>query len=232
MVPSISFVVTVSPSNFENSRFLRQLKEKFATHSPEIILVDDIGFFKSRNCFEAIPSGLNVRVLNTEGVGHLNASVIGFGQCQGDIIVTIDPDMYGNISDITKFIKMAEAGASLVYGVRVVRGDVPKVRHLLSKLYNRILQSFFLSVVRDINVPMILMKRELVKEVMAYKGEHGSLKLFMPFDLGCKFSEVEIQVVCEDKGPSAYSFPSLFVLFFLQLKEVFRYRAYVRSNRR
>lgn len=226
----ISIVVTVSPSASEMRRFLLGLESQTYFDNFEVVLVDDLGVIKDKNDVFTLPNSLDVRVVETGGVGHLKATVLGFKESRGDVVVSIDPDMEKNIADIPRFLLEKDLGARLIYGVRIFRGDVSVLRFFCSRLYNMMLQIFFCSPVRDINVPMILVSRDLIGDILMYNGEFGYLKLFMPNKLGSKFSEVEIEVVCDKKERSAYSLFSLLALLFSQLKEIFIYRRCVRRN--
>ena len=227
----ISIVVTVSPSLDEMQQFINSLNCYYPTGNVEIVFVNDLGISESDLKVLSLPDSIGFSFLDTGGVGHLDATILGLGAARGRYIVSIDPDMFENIRDIPAFIDAAEKGAVLVYGIRVFRDDVPAYRFLLSRIYNKLLQVFFDSPVSDINVPMLLVKSELVPAIIDYKGTSGYLKLFMPDYVGDKFSEIEIRVSCRNKKKSAYSFFSLVLLCISQFRQVLKYFHYSRRTK-
>lgn len=230
--PELSIVTTVSPSWGETENFLLALSQQSSLINFEVILVDDLGK-GGQGCKEiCYPETLEVYSIETGGVGHLAATLLGINVAHGDNIISIDPDMVGNIPDISRFLAESRNGALLVYGVRVFRGDVSRFRFWFSRFYNRLLQFFLRSPVRDINVPMLLVDREIVQQILSYNGEFGCLKLYIPDYLDDKFSEIEIEVLCDNKKRSAYSFFALALLFYTQLKQVIKYYRYSRRRRK
>lgn len=230
--PELSIVTTVSPSRGETENFLLALSQQSSLINFEVILVDDLGE-GGQGCKDiGYPETLKVYSIETGGVGHLAATLLGFNIAHGNNIVSIDPDMVGNIADISRFLAESKNGSLLVYGVRVFRGDVSRLRFWFSRFYNRFLQFFLRSPVRDINVPMLLVSRDIVQKILSYDGAFGYLKLYMPDYLDDKFSEIEIEVVCDNKKRSAYSFFALALLFYTQIKQVIKYYRYSRRRRK
>lgn len=177
----------------------------------ELIIVDDLLVLPPGFVVHEWAPGLSIKVVRSGGGGQLNSIMQALPIASGEAILSIDPDMSGNLDDFDQFIELHESGCRLVYAVRVSRSDVSMLRVFISKIYNRLARAIFLLPAKDINTPMLLISADIVPFILSYDGRHGHAKIFFPYVLGAQFSEVEISVVSEPKK-SSYSYVSLFFL--------------------
>lgn len=171
----------------------------------ELIVVDDLRVLSGVEDVGKLAPDVLVRLLIPETKGQLDSGIHALAHAKGAHIVTIDPDMYENLADIDRFVERQISGCSLVYGVRVSRGDVSRFRVWISRLYNSVVRQVFLLPVHDINTPMLLLSADIVPEILSYDGRCGLVKVYFPYILGARFAEVKIEVSGMSKK-SSYSY--------------------------
>lgn len=226
----ISIVTTTSPVPGETEHFVAAVAA-FAPQAPaplELLLVDDLRLLDRAAAAACEARYGFVRVLQPARRGQLAASIEALAEVRGEVALTLDPDMAGNLPDVSRFLARYREGCLLVYGRRTSRGDVPPLRRAASRLYNGIIRRLFGLVVKDINTPMLLVARSLLSDIAAYDGRHGSAKVYFPLVLGPRFAEVEIAVAPSSRK-SAYAWSDLLRLMLLQLGDLFRF---ARARRR
>lgn len=182
----------------------------------ELIVIDDLRVLSGVEQVSQLVPDVLVRLFIPEAKGQLDSGIHALAYAKGELVVTIDPDMYENLEDIDRFVEKQVSGCSLVYGVRVARGDVSRTRVWISRLYNSIVRRVFLLPVHDINTPMLLLSADLVPEILGYDGRCGLVKVYFPYVLGTRFAEVNIEVSGVSKK-SSYSYLKLAGFMFRQL---------------
>lgn len=188
----------------------------------ELIIVDDLRLLSQGLRFSEGLSSLDVKVIRPSARGQLGSGIQALGYASGASIITIDPDMHKNLDDIDLFLSRQASGSDLVYGVRVSRSDVSPARIWLSRIFNFFTRALFRVPVRDINTPMLLVSSNIVPDILRYNGGHGLAKVYFPYILGERFSEVEIDVVSVSKK-SAYSYPTLLLFMLSQFAGLSRF---------
>jgi glycosyltransferase involved in cell wall biosynthesis len=220
----ISIITTTSPVAGETERFVAAVAA-FVPAAPEpleLLLVDDLRLLDVAGMVDWEARHGFLRVLRPSRRGQLGAGIQALAEVRGEIAVTMDPDMAGNLPDINRFLMRYREGCRLVYGRRTCRGDVPPLRHAASRLYNGIIRRVFRIVVTDINTPMLLVARSLFSDIVAYDGRHGSAKVYFPHTLGARFAEVDITVAASRRD-SSYTWHDLFGLMLRQLGDLVRF---------
>lgn len=220
----ISIITTSSPLWHETKRFILAVDsyKKSSGHELELIIVDDLRVISLLELEDLKINGCVIKVVFSKVKGQLGSSIQALGYSTGRLIITMDPDMYGNLLDIDRFVVAHDSGCSLVYGRRISRSDTSFVRRLASRLYNGCIQFFLRLPVHDINTPMLLVSRNIVHEIMRYDGRHGLVKVYFPFILGDRFSEIDIRVD-GDLKVSSYSYSLLFFFMIGQVSELLRF---------
>lgn len=220
----ITIITTASPSSVEMEIFFRAVNDFRVSRGLEVelIIVDDLRLLSRNVSFPDWLSSLHIKVIRPSARGQLGAGIQALGHASGSSIITIDPDMYRNLDDIDLFLSRQASGSDLVYGARVSRNDVSPARIRLSRAFNFCTRTLFRVPVRDINTPMLLVSSNIVPDILRYNGSSGLAKVYFPYILGARFSEVEIDVVSAPKK-SAYSYRSLLFFMFSQVAGLFRF---------
>ncbi len=107
--------------------------------------------------------------------GKAAALAVGFGEAQGDVVVTLDADLQDDPAEIPKLLARLEDGFDLVSGWKQDRQD-PRSKTWPSRLFNWV--TGFLTGVRlhDFNSGFKIYRREVVREIRLY----GELHRFIP----------------------------------------------------
>jgi glycosyltransferase involved in cell wall biosynthesis len=145
--------------------------------SYEIIFVDDGSRDGSFQCIEKLGledpcvRGMQLR----RNFGKAAALAVGFGEAQGDVVVTLDADLQDDPAEIPKLLARLEDGFDLVSGWKQDRQD-PRSKTWPSRLFNWV--TGFLTGVRlhDFNSGFKIYRREVVQEIRLY----GELHRFIP----------------------------------------------------
>jgi glycosyltransferase involved in cell wall biosynthesis len=143
----------------------------------EAIFVDDgsrDGSFAALTRLHA--SADNVRVVRLRrNFGKSAALAAGFGQAQGDIVVTIDGDLQDNPAEIPRLLAKLEEGFDLVSGWKTRRRD-PWRRRLLSRIFNAVTGRVSGLRLHDMNCGLKAYRAEVVRGLRIY----GELHRFLP----------------------------------------------------
>jgi glycosyltransferase involved in cell wall biosynthesis len=145
--------------------------------SYEIIFVDDGSRDGSFQCIEKLRledprvRGIQLR----RNFGKAAALAVGFGEAQGEVVVTLDADLQDDPAEIPKLLARLEDGFDLVSGWKQDRQD-PRSKTWPSRLFNWV--TGFLTGVRlhDFNSGFKIYRREVVQEIRLY----GELHRFIP----------------------------------------------------
>jgi glycosyltransferase involved in cell wall biosynthesis len=145
--------------------------------SYEIIFVDDGSRDGSFQHIEKLRlEDLRVRGMQLRrNFGKAAALAVGFGEAQGDVVVTLDADLQDDPAEIPKLLARLEDGFDLVSGWKQDRQD-PRSKTWPSRLFNWV--TGFLTGVRlhDFNSGFKIYRREVVQEIRLY----GELHRFIP----------------------------------------------------
>lgn len=220
----LSIVVPVYNEEEGLTAFFNELKKvlHLLKEETEVIFVDDGSTDKSLQILKTIASkNKNVRVFSfRRNLGKADALTLGFERSRGEYVVTLDADLQDDPAEIPEMLSVAKKGVDLVCGYRKNRRDKKKML-IISKLFNKIMNSLFGLSVHDYNCGFKVYKKELAKSLKLYGGLHR----FIP-QLAAQngFSVGEMIVTHHPRkfGKSKYGFskvfkdlPDLFTMFFL-----------------
>jgi hypothetical protein len=232
MAAPVSLVITAEASPALMQAFIDSV-EAYARRQGrqvELVIVNDMGVDLSAMGRHDI-EGVTLQICaSLPSVGQLPAIVRGISCASHDIIVTMDPDMYGNVDDIESLIASHNAGMDFVNAWRLGRQDTRLVRRVLSGAFNALLRGMRVSGLRDINSPMTLLSRPAANAVVAAFPACGSPKLYLCHLFAQSSCEVGITVRKGLKEGSNYSLPMLARLVCLQLGAIYRCLRYVHAG--
>lgn len=229
----ITLVTTASPSAHEMRQFISAsiAYRESSIDDVDLLIVDDLRLADMDDMVAGFRNRIPITVVRPLARGQLNASIQALASAQADAVVTIDPDMHRNISDVDEFIGKWRAGKQLVYGVRVVRTDVSCIRLYLSRGFNIVIRMLFDVPVRDINTPMVLVAADIIPLIVRHDAKRGLVKVYFPHVLKGRFDEVEIRVM-SPKKVSAYSYSRLFWVGLSVLSGLIRFAIFRLGERR
>lgn len=209
----ITLVATASPCAHEMRQFISAsiAYRESSADDVDLLIVDDLRLTDMDDFLAGFSNRIPVTVVRPLARGQLSASIQALQSVQADAVITIDPDMHLNISDIDAFIGKWREGKQLVYGVRVLRTDVSWIRLHLSRAFNVVIRVLFNVPVRDINTPMLLVAADIIPDIVRHDAKKGLVKVYFPHVLKDRFDEVEIRVM-SPKKVSAYSYSRLFLV--------------------
>jgi glycosyltransferase involved in cell wall biosynthesis len=142
--------------------------------SYEVILVDD---GSTDNSWKVI-NQLNKKFNKIKGIkfrrnyGKSAALHTGFGQAEGDVVITMDADLQDSPDEIPELYRMIlKDGYDLVSGWKKKRYD-PITKTIPSKLYNRTARALTGIKLHDFNCGLKAYKNEVVKNIEVYGEMH------------------------------------------------------------
>ena len=107
--------------------------------------------------------------------GKAAALAVGFGEAQGDVVVTLDADLQDDPAEIPKLLARLEDGFDLVSGWKQDRQD-PRSKTWPSRLFNWVTGLLTGVRLHDFNSGFKIYRREVVREIRLY----GELHRFIP----------------------------------------------------
>jgi glycosyltransferase involved in cell wall biosynthesis len=118
----------------------------------------------------------NVRVVRLRrNFGKAAALAAGFGQAQGDVVVTIDADLQDDPAEIPRLLAKLEEGFDLVSGWKTQRRDRWS-RRVLSRIFNAVTSRVSGLRLHDLNCGLKAYRAEVVQGLRIY----GELHRFLP----------------------------------------------------
>ncbi len=147
--------------------------------SYEIIFIDDGSTDGSWNTIEKLsekdPNIKGIRFL--KNFGKSQALHAGFGEAQGDVVITMDADLQDNPEEIPElFDLVANDGYDLVSGWKKKRYDSVLTKNLPSKLFNAAARSTSGLKLHDFNCGLKAYKNVVVKNI----DVHGEMHRYIP----------------------------------------------------
>lgn len=152
--PKLSLIV---PAYNEQVRIANTLTATLAyladqSYSWELIVADDGSTDNTRAIAERYASD-TMRVLTIPHGGKAVALRAGMKAARGEIVAFTDADLATPIEYLAEFIKAIENGADVVIGSREGSGahrvDEPGYRHLMGRVFNRMVQALVLPGIND-----------------------------------------------------------------------------------
>jgi glycosyltransferase involved in cell wall biosynthesis len=145
--------------------------------SYEIVYIDDGSSDGSLETLKQIrASNSQIRIISLRrNFGKSTALSIGFQECQGDLVVTMDADLQDDPSEIPGLIAKMDKGYDLVSGWKKERKD-PLVKLISSKIFNVTVSSMTGIKLHDFNCGFKIYRQAVVKNIDVY----GELHRFLP----------------------------------------------------
>lgn len=229
--PYLSIIATLDPHPGIMTDFYRAYALFAERHeSTELVVVNGFGPLHA-----AIPPApalcdtTSIRMANSPLPGQGNAFLHGASIAKGNILVSIDPDMHGNINDIFTMLACHQRGDQLVYTRRRHRHDAGIARRAASRLFNVCLSLVTRTRIHDFNSPMFLITRDALNVLLPLQLSAEAYKFHAYYLNRSRFSQVDIDVSCVLKKKSNYDLRTLLRLFFARLSLACRYRNFPES---
>jgi undecaprenyl-phosphate 4-deoxy-4-formamido-L-arabinose transferase len=184
-------------------------------HPCEIILVDDGSRDDSADILlEASqrPGSPVVAVILNRNYGQHAAIMAGFGQCKGDLVITLDADLQNPPEEIPQLVKVAEQGYDVVGTVRGNRQD-SALRRWPSKLINLAVQRSTGVAMTDYGCMLRAYRRTIVDAMLAC-SERSTFIPILANSFARHTTEVLVTHAEREHGESKYSAMKLINLMF------------------
>lgn len=152
--PKLSLVI---PAYNEQARIANTLSETIdflerQSFPYELIIADDGSTDNTRAISKRFESNSTRVVSNAHG-GKAVALRAGMKACRGEIVAFTDADLATPIEYLIPFMSAIEAGADVVIGSREGAGahriDEPAYRHIMGRVFNRMVQTLVLPGIND-----------------------------------------------------------------------------------
>lgn len=206
--------------------FMRQFRQ-FANNSSfpvELIVVNGMATAHADASNLISPGSEDTHIINSPTPDQGSAILYGIKHAKGELVLSIDPDMHGNINDIATMLACHQRGDRLVYTRRRHRHDAGIARRAASRLFNVCLSLVTGTRIHDFNSPMFLISRDALNALLPLQLSAEAYKFHAYYLNRSRFSQVDIDVSCVLKKKSNYDFRTLLRLFFARLSLACRYR--------
>jgi glycosyltransferase involved in cell wall biosynthesis len=192
----------------------------------EVVFVDDgstDGTFAALTRLHAAER--NVRVVRLRrNFGKAAALSAGFGQAEGQIVVTIDGDLQDDPAEIPRLLAKLEEGFDLVSGWKTRRRD-PLTRRVPSRIFNGVTGWVSGLRLHDMNCGLKAYRSEVVKGLRIYGELHRFIPVLAHYR-GFRVAELPVNHRPREHGRSRYGLERYLRGFFDLLTVTFigRYR--------
>ena len=164
--------------------------------SYEVIMVDDgskdnswqviEGLRAKNDCYKGIKFRRNY--------GKSAALNVGFGQAQGDVVITMDADLQDSPDEVPELYRMIkEDGYDLVSGWKKVRYDSKIAKNIPSKLFNWTTRKMSGIKLHDFNCGLKAYRRDVVKSIEVYGEMHRYIPVIAKWAGFSKIGEKVVQ---------------------------------------
>jgi glycosyltransferase involved in cell wall biosynthesis len=211
----------------ELARQLENVLERVARGKYEVLFVDDgstddsfrvIQDIHARNQrFKAIRFRTNH--------GKSAALAIGFSECKGDIVITMDADLQDDPNEIPSLVAKLEEGYDLVSGWKRKRHD-PWHKTMPSKLFNAVTSRMSGIRLHDFNCGLKGYRREVIENVQVYGEMHRYIPALAHWE-GFRVTEIPVQHRARQHGVSKFGM-SRFLKGYLDLLTVMFTTRYIK----
>ncbi|WP_296262317.1 MULTISPECIES: undecaprenyl-phosphate 4-deoxy-4-formamido-L-arabinose transferase [unclassified Pseudomonas] len=213
----VSIVIPVYNEEQSLPELLRRTEAACAQLSvpAEIILVDDGSRDNSAEILldaSQRPGSPVVAVILNRNYGQHAAIMAGFGQCQGDLVITLDADLQNPPEEIPRLVQLAEQGYDVVGTVRGHRQD-SALRRWPSKLINLAVQRSTGVAMTDYGCMLRAYRRSIVEAMLAC-SERSTFIPILANSFARHTTEVVVTHAEREHGESKYSAMKLINLMF------------------
>ena len=179
----------------------------------EMILVND---YSKDGTFEAIKRAAKkhdrVKGINfAKNFGQHSALMAAFHYVEGDYVIGLDDDLQNHPSQIPEFLKKAEEGYDIVFGVYKKR-NFSKKKNLINK-FSHFLMWHLLDRPKDIEMSNFwLARRYVIEKTKEFVGPNVFIQLIF-FSITHNIAEINIEHYEREVGSSNYTFKKGLALF-------------------
>jgi glycosyltransferase involved in cell wall biosynthesis len=177
--PALSIVIPLYNEEESLPELYRSIKNVVNAQnlSHEILFVDDGSTDRSLQVIKDLDkSDPAVRVFSfRKNYGKSAALQVGFTNCRGDVVITMDADLQDDPNEIPNLIAKLNEGYDLVSGWKKVRHD-PITKTVPSKLFNFVVGVISGLPLHDFNCGLKAYRNDVVKTFNVY----GELHRFLP----------------------------------------------------
>jgi glycosyltransferase involved in cell wall biosynthesis len=202
--------------------WIRQVIEK-AGYSYEILLIDDGSTDRSWSVIEALQNQYPAEVIGVKfrrNYGKSAALNVGFKNCSGKIVVTMDADLQDSPEEIPDMMAMIhQNGWDIVSGWKKVRHD-PLSKTLPSKFFNAVTRKMSGIQLNDFNCGLKAYRSEVVKNIEVYGEMHRYIPLIAKWAGFVKITEKAVEHRARKYGYSKFG-TGRYVKGFLDLLTIF-----------
>jgi len=193
---------------------LKEIKE-IINEQYEIIFVDDgstdktyslLKKLKEENKIWKIYQKMKIIQLK-RNFGKSVALSVGFKNCKGKYIITIDGDLQHDINDIPKFIDKISEGYDVVVGWRFHRKDILSKR-FFSKIFNKSISMLTGVKIHDSNCGFKIFKKEIISNLNIYGENYRYLPSLIHMN-GGRVGEIKVKHRPRKYGKSKYNYTRL-----------------------
>jgi len=201
----ISVVIPVRDEERSVEPLLEELAETLDPVGDwEAIVVDDgstDGTFAALTRLHSERSNLRIVRLR-RNFGKAAALQAGFGQAEGDVIVTMDGDGQDDPTEIPRLLAKLDEGYDLVSGWKTKRRD-PLSRRLPSKLFNGVTGRLSGLKLHDMNCGLKAYRAEVVRGLRIYGELHRYIPVLAHYR-GYRVAELSVNHRPREHGRSRY----------------------------
>jgi len=170
----------------------------------EVVFVDDGSTDGSFGALTRLHNAQdNVRVVRLRrNFGKAAALAAGFANAQGDVVVTIDPDLQDDPGEIPRLLAKLEEGFDLVSGWKAHRRD-PLTRRALSRIFNWVTGRVSGLRLHDLNCGLKAYRAEVVQGLRLYGELHRFIPVLAHYR-GYRIAELPVNHRPREHGRSRY----------------------------
>ena len=190
----------------------KNLDSKF---SWELLFINDGSTDHSEHLInKLIAANKNVRLISfLKNKGKSEALNIGFKNCFGKYIITLDADLQDDPSEIHNLVSKLEEGYDMVSGWKKNRKDSFS-KTFPSKIYNFVLRVISGIKIHDFNCGLKIYRNDVVKVINIYGGLHRFIPIIIKTNGFNNIGEVSVNHRKRKFGFSKYGSSRLFHGFF------------------
>jgi glycosyltransferase involved in cell wall biosynthesis len=211
----------------ELASHLESVLSRVAPNNYEVLFIDDGSTDRSYDVIRDIHAR-NQRfraVRFRRNYGKSAALAVGFADCKGDIVVTMDADLQDDPNEIPSLITKLDEGYDLVSGWKRKRYD-PWHKTVPSKLFNAVTSSMSGIKLHDFNCGLKGYRREVIQTVQVYGEMHRYIPALAHWE-GFRVTEIPVQHHARKYGSSKFGM-SRFLKGFLDLLTVMFTTRYIK----
>jgi len=205
----------------ELEAWIRRVMEEHA-YTYEVILVDDGSKDNSWKLVQALSKeNPNVKGIRfRRNYGKSAALHMGFEQCKGDVVITMDADMQDSPDEIPGLYKMiTEEGYDLVSGWKKHRHD-PLSKTIPTKLFNGMTRLLSGIKLNDFNCGLKAYNSDVVKTIEVYGEMHRYIPVIAKWNGFSKIGEKVVQHRARKYGVTKFGGLERFIFGFLDLLSI------------